>query len=137
MAVEDMRHAQNLGGFKHRPREQREALGVVRIVTGRASVERLPVEVWRIIHEIKSNSGAGARGHHRAEAILVIERDGDAADHRLRIGKFGLTIARNVHAHLVSQSRQGLRQGADHVGQSAGFGKGNALGCRESDMHGV
>src|SRR5258708_18793353 len=57
VAVEYMRHPQNLGSFKDRAREQSEALGVVGIVAGWPSVERFAVKIRRIVHEIKSNSG--------------------------------------------------------------------------------
>src|SRR5208337_4258255 len=81
-------------------------------------------------------SGAAARCHHRAEAIFVVVRNSDAADDGLRIGQLGLAIARKIYAHLMSESGQCTRQGSDHIGQAASFGKGNTLGCRESDMHG-
>src|SRR5258708_40287709 len=99
-----MRHAQNFGGFEHRPRKQSEALGIVRIVAGWTSVERLPIKIRRIVHKIKSHPTAASRSHHRAEAILVVERDSNAAYHRLRISKFSLPIAWNIHAHLMSQA---------------------------------
>jgi hypothetical protein len=118
VAVEDLRHSQHLGGFEYGARKHGEALGVIGIISGGSAVESFAVEVGRIIHEVKLNPGwrIRARGDDRAEAILVVEGDGDAAHDSLRVGEFGLTIARNVDAHLMSQSGQGTGQGADHVG---------------------
>src|ERR1035441_5484547 len=115
--MEDVWHAEYFGGFEHGAREHGETLGVVRVIAGRGAVERFAVKIGRIVYKIKSDARACARRHHRAKAILIVERDGDAAHDRLRIVQFGLAIAWEIHTDLVSEGGQGARRSEEHTSE--------------------
>src|SRR3954468_14716738 len=133
--MEDFRHSELLRGFQHRARVHIEALGVVAVVAGRRLVETIAIIEVRVIDKVKLHPIAGAAFEHRAEAVLVVERDGDAGDQSLRIRELGLTIARQEDVDFVSQSGERARQSADHVGESAGLRERDALRRREGDAH--
>src|SRR5271166_6535995 len=135
VAVKDVGHAEDLRGLQHRAREQREPLGVVVIVAQRCAIERVAVEVWRIVDEIELHSSAHAAIKHGTEAVTVIERNGDAGDDLAGIVELGLPVTRKVDGDLVAQAGESGRQGANDICQPAGLGKRYALGCRKSDMH--
>src|SRR5277367_5528735 len=101
MTMEDSGNTQNLGGLEHRPREQRKTLSVVGIVSGRSSVQCLPVKIWRVLNKIEAYARVTSTSHHRTEPVVVIEGNGNAADNRLRVREFGLAITWNIHADLV------------------------------------
>ena len=103
VAVKNLRHAENLRRFEHGAGEQSEAFGVIGIIAGGCAVERVAVEVRRIFDKIKSHAALAASGDNRGEAIFVIERDGDAADHSGGISELGLAIARQIDADLMPE----------------------------------
>ena len=135
MAVENIRHTQNLCRFQHGARKQREALGVIGIIPGGRAVKRVAIEVLGTLDKVKTYAGLASAGHHRGKAIFVVERNGDAAHHGRRIGQLGLPVTRQVDAHLMSQRGQCARQCAHHVRQSAGFRKRHTFRRHECDMH--
>ena len=69
------------------------------------------------------------------KAILIIEGNGDAANDRAGIIEFGLPIARDVDADLVSEGGEGAGQSANNVGQAASFGKRHAFRSHKCDVH--
>src|SRR5271154_1890021 len=100
MAVENLRHAQDLRGFEHCAGEQSEALGVVRIIAGRGAVEAVTVEEWGVIYKVIAHTGVVARHYDRTEPVVVIKRNGDTADRLLRVREFSLAVERHIDAHL-------------------------------------
>src|SRR5271157_5581570 len=135
VAVKDVWHTEDLRGLQHRTREQREPLGVVVIVAQRGAIERVAVEVRRIVDEIELHSRAHAAVEHGTEAVTVIERNRDAGDDLAGIVEPGLPVTRKKDSDLVAQVGESGRQGANDICQSAGLGKRYALGCRKGDMH--
>ena len=73
--------------------------------------------------------------HHRTKPVPVIERYRNATNHRLRIGQFGLPVARNIYTDLMSQCGQSARQRAHYIRQSTSLGIRNALGSCKRNMH--
>ena len=135
VAVKNVGHAEDLRGLQHGAAEQREALGIVVIVAQRRAVERIAVEVRRVVDEIELHSSAHAAVEHGTEAVTVIEGNGNAGDDLARIVELGLLVTRKIDGDLVAQMGERGRQGANDIGQPAGLGKGYALGCRKGDMH--
>ena len=95
VAVKNLRHAQNFRSFQHGAGEQREALGVVGIVAGRkcrrARRDRKTADTRR---SRMVDTGLAAAADHRAEAVVVVEGNGDAADHGAGVSELGLAVAR-------------------------------------------
>ena len=80
-----MRHAENLGRFDHGAAEQRIALGVVGVIADRRSIEPFPLKICGIIHEVVADARGILPRDDGTETILVVERNGDAANDSLRI----------------------------------------------------
>ena len=135
VAVKDLGHAENLRSFQHGAGKQGEALGVVGIVAGGGAVKGVAVEKRRVLDEVEADAGVLAAADDRAEAVAVVEGNGDALDHGLRILEQGLAVAGKIDADLVAGGSQGPGQRAHYVGQSAGFGKWHTLRGRENDVH--
>ena len=55
---------------------------------------------------------------------MVVEGDGNAAYHSLRVRQLGLAVARKVDRDLVAQRGKRAGQGTDYIGQTAGLGEG-------------
>ena len=125
----------NLRGLEHGATEQRVALGVVGIISGGRAVERIAIEIWRILDKIRTHAALAGSRHDGSEAILVVERNRDAAHYRRRIGQLGLAVTRQIDADLMPERGQGAGQSANHVGQSASLGIGNPFGSDECDVH--
>src|SRR5205814_731853 len=135
VAMENVRDAELLGSFEHRTRVHGEAFGVVAIVAGWRLVEALAIIEIRVLYKVKLHPIFGPAVEHRAEAVLVVVWDTQAADQSPRVGELGLSIARQKDVDFVSESRERTRQCADDIGQSASLGERNALRCREGDAH--
>ena len=110
MAVKNIGHAQHLAGLQHGAAVERKALGVVRIVAGRSAVERVALKKRRVIDEVELHPGALSSIQHRAEAILVVKRDGNAGQKHLGVRELGLFIFGKIDGDVVAQLRQGLGQ---------------------------
>jgi hypothetical protein len=96
VTMKHLGHAQDFGRFQHGAGVEREALGVVRIITGRRSVERVAVEERRIIDKVELHAGVVPAVEHGAKAILVVKRDRYAGQQHLGVIDLGLFIFREI-----------------------------------------
>ena len=85
VAMEDIRHAEDFGGFQNSAAIEGEALGIVMIIAERGAVESVAIIERRIIDEVKLDAVLLAAVAHRAEAVTVIKGNGDAGDNGSRI----------------------------------------------------
>ena len=104
MTVENIGNAEDFRGFQHGAGEQGETLGVIGIVSRGGTVKGIPVEVWGIFDKVEFDPTLAASAHDRGKPILVIEGDGDAANHGDGLGELGLAVAGQVNADLMAQS---------------------------------
>src|SRR5208282_1986064 len=117
VAVKHIGHTENLGGFQNGAAEQGEALSVVVIVAQRRTVERIAVEVRRVVNEIELHSSAHAAVEHRTKTITVVKGDGNAGDHLARVVELGLFVTGKIDSDLVAQVGECGWQGAYDIGQ--------------------
>ena len=106
--MKNLGYAENLGCFQDGARKQSKALGIIGIVPGRGTIERIAVEKWRIINKVELHPGMLAAADYRTEPVAVVERHGDAAHHSLRVLKLSLTIQGKIDAYLMTSGNQGL-----------------------------
>src|SRR5207245_2212349 len=92
VAVEDVWHSKDLRTFERGAAEQSKALGVVRKITRRGSIESIAIEVGRIIHKEKAHARITGAGQDRAKTVAVVERNGDALHHGPLIADVGVAI---------------------------------------------
>src|ERR1700757_3257140 len=96
----------NLRGFYHRAREQREELGVIGIVPDGRAVESVAIEVRRVVNEVVADAVLVPGGDDGAEAVLVVKGNRDTAQHGSGINQPGLTVTGKVDADLVPLGSQ-------------------------------
>ncbi len=135
MAMEDIGHAEDFGGFQNGAAIEGKALGIVMIVAERSAVESIAIKERRIIDEVELDAVLLAAVDHRAEPVSGRQTDGDAGDDGTRIFEMGLPVQRQVHCDLMAECGDGTRQGSDDVGKTSGFGKRNTLGSSKQDVH--
>ncbi len=137
MAMENIGQAEDFGGLENGAAVECEALGIVMVVAKRSAIESLTIVERRIIDEVELDAVLLAAVHNGAEAVTVIERNGETGDDGAGIfeKRLCLPVERQVHCDLVTESGNGTRQGSDDVGKSSGFGKRNTLGCGKQDVH--
>src|SRR5437763_8351962 len=135
MTVKNVRHAEDLCCFNGGTAVERESLGIIGVIAGGRAVERVALEKRRVVNEVKLHAGLLAAIEHRAEAILVIERDGYAAQDSTRLGQIGLLVFREINGDFMSEGGHGARQRSDNVREATSFGERNALRRRKRDSH--
>src|SRR5581483_4833272 len=116
MTMKDVWDAKHFRTLQNRAREERKALGIVGIIARRSSIESVAIEIRRVFDEIEPYTRMASICYDRTEPVAVIERNRDAAHHRLRVVQFSLSITWNIHTHLMSRCRQSSRQSSDYVG---------------------
>ena len=85
------------------------------------------MEEWRVVNEIELHPSALSAIQHRAEAVLIVERNGNTAQQHLGVGQLRLFIFREIDSDRVAEFGKGLGKGADNISQSAGLGKWHAF----------
>src|SRR5208283_2156523 len=108
--MENVWRPQDLHGLDHGAGEKGKAFCVIVVVAQRSTVERIPVEVRRVVNEIELHSSALSAADHGTEAVAVIERHGDAGDYFARIVEFGLLVTWEENRDLVTQRGKCRRQ---------------------------
>jgi hypothetical protein len=135
--MEDIRHAENLGGLKNGAAIKRETLGIIAVISERSAVKSIPIVEGRIIDKVELDSVLQAAVNDGAEAVSVVKGNGDAGDHGMRILQMRLPVERQVDCDLMTKRGNGTGQGSDDIGKASGFRKGNTLGCSKEDVHGA
>ncbi len=96
VAMEDIRHAENFGGFQNGAAVECEALGIVMVIAERSAVESVAIVERRIIDEVELDAVLLAAVDHRAEAVTVIKGNGDAGDDGARIFQMAVSAGREA-----------------------------------------
>ena len=132
VAVDDVGPEGQVGQHPHHsPGEKSEALTVVIV-----AVQVRAVEVLLVVHEVpgdavpfqgKQSAVAAAPGQVHIVVAQEVQLVAELFLHLLVHGQ--------DHGHLGALGGQGGRQGAGHVGQSAGFAEGHSLTGRIQDLH--
>src|SRR4029077_8695558 len=118
--------------------KKRVALGVVRVITLRGAVKGFPVKIPIVANQIDDNIVFYARLKNQPLLPPVRDRNKNfsagilqrktALEHR--------AIGRHDQAQFMSLPFKGSGEGTDHVGQTAGLGKGHNLGGYHANFHG-
>ena len=119
---------------KSRHGEDSEPDVIVVVIAAALAVETGPIKKRRAVHEIERNPTFDYLINIHIKA--TVNRDVKVAidfSHRSRI-LIG-TIRGRDHGNLVPQVFERGGQGADHIGQAAGFGEGRGLGGHHEDPH--
>ena len=130
MHMEDLRHTQPLARLQHRAAEERESLGIVRVIVRVCPIQPIAIKERRAIHKVVLNSSSHAAVHNAHFAFVKLKRNRDGAH---RVSQFIREllphgrIKRQIDRHLVALLCQLRPQRPNHVRQPAGLGKRNAL----------
>src|SRR5581483_692997 len=118
--------------------EEAEALGIVRVISGRRAVEKLAVEI-RIAAEQINRDALGERAfqdRHRDALAGEIDGQGLRLLAQAEFAAQGLAVGGRDDADFVAEPLQGERERAEHVRQAAGLGEGRDFGSDHRDLHG-
>src|ERR1700677_4849913 len=125
--MKNLRNTQNLRGFQHGSREQREALRVIRLVARNRAIKGIAIKVLRTVDKVKAHSRLTCARHHRCEAVLIIEWNRNAAYDCRRLRELRLPVTSQILASLMPEGGQRALQCSDNAAQPSGLRKRDAF----------
>ena len=134
VAVQHVRRPSAREQLQHRAPEEREPVGVVRVLRSGRPIQTLAVEVPVRANEKDGRTGTGRPLEHVRSLESVRDRHVEAHPRRHDVvAAQDVPVGGQDEADVDTLAREGRGQRADHVGETAGFREGRCLGADDSD----